>query len=649
MAAKKPLRVFDTDRRIKLGIWGLGRGMSFYRTCAALNIDVVAGCDYNEHMRENFLRANPGSFATADADEFLARDFDAVLLATFCPAHAHDAIKCLKAGKHVLSEVTAFHTMAEGVALVEAVEKSGKVYNLAENYPWSPANMWLARKWKEGLFGELMYAEYEYVHECRTLAYTYIDGKPVMPGNQVHSWRSWLNFHYYNTHSLGPPMIITGTRPVKVSAPMGTQVLAGYPMGDAKGMGGATPSLTVMSNGGLIRNFMGATTNDVHIGRLWGTLGSAQMVGHGLELRLGAAGHAPMMQVNPRWDQLGDLASKTGHGGGDFWVLYFFARQILTGEKAPWDIYPSCDVTIPGIQAYRSSVQDGQLLECPDFRDKKQRDKYRNDDWKQEHLDPRTWAFPASASFDITQHFSRVITDLIRVSTMYRAYADWTKVTEDIVDKSKLLPVIEAYVSGYDKLVDTYEKARRMIDAYPKANAARVLREMLEVGQEEIAKSPKTLAQAKKALAALKKTVRPPFDVVSRYECSPLQPKRGAIRDVKPPGKGVKFAKAEWNEQARYADIRKFSDGKDGVLYIRAKAKSPRGGKGRILFGADGPVKVWVNGKLAACEPTATNPIKVAQYAGDVSLRKGANDILFALDTNRAGAWGVTAAIALDE
>jgi predicted dehydrogenase len=189
--------VFNTDRRIRLGIWGLGRGMAFYETAAALSFDVVAGCDYNEHMRRKFLEANPGAFATADADEFLQQDFDAVLLATFCTGHAADALRCLAAGKHVLSEVTAFFTLSEGVELVAAVETSGLVYNLAENYPFIPVMRYLKRKWDEGLFGDLMYAEFEYVHECRSLAYTYIDGVPVEPGDNVHAWRSWLNFHYY--------------------------------------------------------------------------------------------------------------------------------------------------------------------------------------------------------------------------------------------------------------------------------------------------------------------------------------------------------------------------------------------------------------------------------------------------------------------
>lgn len=144
--SKRTKRIFNTDKRIRLGIWGLGRGMTFFNTCRLLNIDVVAGCDYNEHMRTHFQSVCPGAFVTADEDEFLSQDFDAVLVATFCPAHGPHAIKCLQAGKHVLSEVTSFFTMAEGVKLVEEVEKRKLVYNLAENYPFSAANMWLAKR-----------------------------------------------------------------------------------------------------------------------------------------------------------------------------------------------------------------------------------------------------------------------------------------------------------------------------------------------------------------------------------------------------------------------------------------------------------------------------------------------------------------------
>ena len=106
-------KIFKTDKKIRLGIWGLGRGMSFYNSCRALNFDVVAGCDYNQHMRDNFLKQNPGAAATANAAEFLAMDFDAVLLATYCVAHADDAIACLRAGKHVVVEKPCTITLAD--------------------------------------------------------------------------------------------------------------------------------------------------------------------------------------------------------------------------------------------------------------------------------------------------------------------------------------------------------------------------------------------------------------------------------------------------------------------------------------------------------------------------------------------------------
>src|SRR4030067_183000 len=99
-------------------------------------------------------------------------------------------------------------------------------------------------------------------------------------------------------------MVITGTRPVRVEALPGAPTLAGDLMESEEGMGGVTPSLIRMSNGGLVRNLMGATTNDSHVQRIWGTLGSADQncSGGGLQLRLGGAGGSPKFQVQPKWD-----------------------------------------------------------------------------------------------------------------------------------------------------------------------------------------------------------------------------------------------------------------------------------------------------------------------------------------------------------
>jgi hypothetical protein len=504
---KKRTRIFDTDRRIRLGIWGLGRGLSFFTTCRALNIDVTAGCDFNRHMRDRFAEMNPGAYVTDDAGKFLEQDFDAVLLATYCPAHADDAIRCLDAGKHVLSEVTSFHTMAEGVRLVKAVERSGKVYNLAENYPFSAANTWLTRKWREGLFGELMYAEYEYVHECRTLAYTYIDGEPIHPGNQAHAWRSWLNFHYYNTHSLGPVMRITGLRPARVTALPSTPTLAGYIMSAREGMGGITPSLITMSNGAIMRNLMGATTNDTHQQRLWGTLGSAEIIDGVLRLRLGGSGHSPKHPVIPHWDELGELAVKTGHGGGDFWVLYHFARQILEGTPAPFDVYTAADCTIPGILAYRSSIEGGRPFDVPDFRDPTQREASRDDHFAQPRFDHRNGLFPHEQDASLTMQFSLTMRDLIATSTTYRAYREWKRVLSDMETPESLLGMVDNLLTVLPRFVEVQKLARMMVDRYPDSVAARVLGEMLELSDERITTHPGFMEDLKRERTKLKRTV----------------------------------------------------------------------------------------------------------------------------------------------
>jgi hypothetical protein len=647
MATKRQVqRVFDTDKRIRLGIWGLGRGMSFFRTCQFLNIDVVAGCDYNAHMRDNFLKACPGAFVTADEDEFLKQDFDAVLLATFCPAHGPHAIKCLQAGKHVLSEVTSFFSMAEGVQLVEEVEKRKLVYNLAENYPFSAANMWLANRWREGLFGDLMYAEYEYVHECRMLAYTYIDGIPVKPGHTVHNWRSWFNFHYYCTHSLGPVMVITGTRPVAVETFSSKPRIAGYLR--AKGDNGAmTPSLIQMNNGGIVRNLMGASTNDSHNQRIWGTLGAYEIGHGGVRLRLGAAGQAPMLNVNPVWEGLGELAAQTGHGGGDFWTLYYFAREILTGEKGPFDIYGGCDCTIPGIQALRSSLEGGKPMEVPDFRKKKDRDRYRNDDWQQERYDVKAGVFGGFVppENDKASRFSSIMKDLTLMAPIYRAYADWKKVQSALSQPGEFLPVAKRLLDNYDKLVATYKDARAIVDAYPASDGAQVLREMLEVGEEKKALTPAFLPALKREVAALTKKFGSRTTGLAKLAASDLLSDATKIALVKYPAGNLKLKPLPHDAQYGFEDIRSRYEGKpkDGLLYARGQFVAKKAGAGTLSIGADGPFKVFVNRKEVACNPKATNPISQFVQAVKVSWKKGPNEIVLALRTNKGNAWGFMA------
>ena len=494
-----------------------------------------------------------------------------------------------------------------------------------------------------------MYGEYEYVHECRSLCYTYIDGIPVMPGHAVHNWRSWFNYHYYCTHSLGPVMVITGTRPVAVETFPCRPRLAGYLK--KGGNGTAAPSLIQMDNGAVVRNLMGATAHDAHNQRLWGTLGASDMGYGGLRLRLGAAGHAPLLQVTPKWEGLGELAAQTGHGGGDFWTLYYFAREILTGEKGPFDIYGGCDVTIPGIQAIRSALEGGKPMEVPDFRKKADRKRYRDDDWKQERYNTSRGVFggfvpPAE---EPAAKFSSVMKDLITTSINYRSYADWKKVSSAISDESQFLPIAEKLLDCYPLLKETYLNARAIIDKYPKSDAAQVLGEMLEIGKEAEALAPSLLPGLKREVNALRRKFKKTDSIsITKCEASALLPVRSVISKVAYPDTKVKFTKAEFNAvhdfcqiQDRYGETK--SD--DGLIYARCYYNARKAGTGTINVGADGPFKVFVNQNEICCNPRATNPVSDHMTLVQVNWQAGKNEIVLAIRTNKGMAWGFRAAI----
>ena len=475
-------------RRLKMGIWGLGRGSAFINSARALGIDIVAGCDFDDHVRNKFHEICPEAVLTADEDEFFKMDFEAVLVSTYCPNHAADTMKALRMGKHVLSEVTAFFTPAQGVALVEEVEKRGLVYNLAENYPFTKINMYLARLYKQGIFGELAYAEFDYVHGGAGPCAFYLDGTPVVPGNQLHHWRGWLNYHYYCTHSLGPIMIISGLRPEKVTAFPEDVFCKGTVHGKGRKVDGIVPnlcafapSLIQMSNGSVIRNLMGGSVSDSHQKRFFGTKAAYD----GKYLHIGGGEGGPRLDIEPQWDEMGEAAEKAGHGGGDFWELYYFARQIITGEKAPWDIYAASDVTLAGIQALRSALSDGQPMEIPDFRKKEVRDRYRNDDWMAKHLDPRK-IFPDDQDTSITYDFASCCKALGPFVLLVRSALDGIRVYDAVKKENKFLIIekVKTLRAKLEEVQNTYKRARKIADAYPQSQGGEALLEKLELGEE---------------------------------------------------------------------------------------------------------------------------------------------------------------------
>jgi hypothetical protein len=82
----------------------------------------------------------------------------------------------------------------------------------------------------------------------------------------------------------------------------------------------------------------------------------------------------------PSWTANGELAERAGHGGGDFWTVYNFVNYVLNDEPVFFDVYRGCCMSAVAILAWRSCMENGKVYAIPDFRDKAQRDLWREDD-----------------------------------------------------------------------------------------------------------------------------------------------------------------------------------------------------------------------------------------------------------------------------
>ncbi|MBO5269308.1 MAG: Gfo/Idh/MocA family oxidoreductase, partial [Clostridia bacterium] len=153
-------------RKVKIGVFGLGRGSSFYNNILLNSGEIVAVCDRDTAKLESAKKILGTEVSTyTDFDAFIEHpELEAVFLCNFFHEHAPYAIEALKRNIHVLSECGAAGTMAECVALVRAAEKSRAIYMLSENYPFMKFNLEMRRVYRGGTLGKLLYAEGEYNH-----------------------------------------------------------------------------------------------------------------------------------------------------------------------------------------------------------------------------------------------------------------------------------------------------------------------------------------------------------------------------------------------------------------------------------------------------------------------------------------------------
>jgi len=117
----------DTLTRAVVGVGGMGRGHLFYPGAV-----VRAVCDVDRgHLAAAVEACGPGVAAYTDFREVLERpDIDIVHIATPPHWHAPISIAAAEAGKDVWCEKPMTRTIAEGRAVVRAVERTGRIFRV---------------------------------------------------------------------------------------------------------------------------------------------------------------------------------------------------------------------------------------------------------------------------------------------------------------------------------------------------------------------------------------------------------------------------------------------------------------------------------------------------------------------------------------
>ena len=371
-----------SEDTIRVGVVGVGRGMGFARGAEHAGMECVAICDtWEEKLAEAGKALGVAIFT--DYDDMLAYDLDAVVLANYFHQHAPFAVKALDAGLHVMSECAACITLGEGVELVRAVERSGKVCMFAENYPYMAYNQEMRRLYQAGTIGKFLYGEGEYVHP---------DPPEVTLARSVgwNHWRNWIPSTYYCTHSIAPVMFITDTWPVRVSGFVIPRDFDDPNLAlTVRRSDTAAAIMLQMDNGAIMKSLHGALRGHQNYTRIHGNRGmmeNCRVMNTGM-LRVHRAAFdkdegEPVERIyQPDFPEHHAEATRAGHGGGDFFTSYHFASAIRTGEQPYLDVYRGVVMSICGIQAWRSALDNAAPVEVPDFRKEQDRARYENDHW----------------------------------------------------------------------------------------------------------------------------------------------------------------------------------------------------------------------------------------------------------------------------
>ena len=144
---------------IGVGIVGYGlAGRTFHapfiEAVEGLRLAAIATSDPERAARASV--EHPGASVVADVDALLARnDVDAVVVASPNRSHVPVGIRALQAGRHVVVDKPIAMDLAEGVSLIVAGGRAGRVLTVFQNRRWDGDILTVRELMESGALGEI--------------------------------------------------------------------------------------------------------------------------------------------------------------------------------------------------------------------------------------------------------------------------------------------------------------------------------------------------------------------------------------------------------------------------------------------------------------------------------------------------------------
>lgn len=328
--------------------------------------------------------------AYSSLEEICRSDLDALVIITQPWLHAPQCVAAMESGKHVYSAVPII-SIPDGQEildwcdkLVNAVRHTGMHYMLGETTFFRPETMFCRRKAREGAFGDLVYAEGEYLHDVDSPECNLRDVARRRGASKAgEEWRQKSMEYerrgvrggpmHYPTHSVSGPMSVMRAHALKVCC-WGYDTRTGDP---AFGSPSNETALFQMSNGTTMRilEYREIGTPCSETFRIYGSRCSYEDF-HWVDKQKRTPLNVEEMRdplpeaVARAWGGVSKISEAYGgHGGSHPYLVHEFVDAVASNRTPAINVWESVRYMAAGVMAHQSALKDGEVLKVPDWGD----------------------------------------------------------------------------------------------------------------------------------------------------------------------------------------------------------------------------------------------------------------------------------------